>query len=132
MVEQFGLTTKQAKARILGECRASEIREAAIAAAGDAFAGAYFDSTTNQLVVAVTSTAVFNAVRATGAVPVLVSTSYAELEHSLHVLDTRTAPPPTVTGWRIVENENTIVVDVVGGPTQDVKTFVAGIAHVTV
>jgi streptogrisin C len=132
MVAQFGLTTKQAKDRILGECRAAQIRDAAIAAAGEAFAGAYYDSTTNQLVVAVTSTAVFDAVRATGAVPVLVSTSYAELEQDLHVLDARSNPPPEVTGWRIDEEHNTVVVDVVGGPSQGVKTFVAGLAHVTV
>lgn len=132
MVEQFGLTTKQAKDRILGECRASEIREAAMAAAGDAFAGAYYDSTTNKLVVAVTSTAVFDAVRATGAEPVLVSTSYAELTQDLHVLDARSNPPAEVTGWRIDERNNTVVVDVVGGPTQGVKTFVAGLDHVTV
>ena len=43
MVEQFGLTQKEARDRIRAEGKASDIREAAQRAAGDAFAGAFFD-----------------------------------------------------------------------------------------
>jgi streptogrisin C len=133
MVEQFGLTPKEARDRIRAEGRASDIRAAARQAAGEAFAGAYFDRTRAVLVVAVTSSAVFDAVLATGAQPKLVSASYAALEQELHVLDSRTGTAPAqVVGWRIDEEANTVVVDVAGGPSQAVKSFVAGLAHVTV
>lgn len=133
MVSQFGLTQKEARDRIRSECAASEIRPAAEAAAGDAFAGAFFEKSSGVLVVLVTNTAVFDAVAATGAQPRLVSASYADLAQDLHVLDARTGTqPPEVTGWRIDEEANTVVVDVVGGPTQGVKTFVAGLDHVRV
>jgi streptogrisin C len=133
MVQQFGLTQKEARDRIRAECRASEIRQAAQQAAGDAFAGAYFEKSSAVLIVAVTNSAVFDAVLAAGAQPRLVSATYADLEQDLHVLDSRTGTqPPEVTGWRIDEEANTVVVDVVGGPTQGVKTFVAGLAHVRV
>ena len=133
MVEQFGLTQKEARDRIRAECTASEIRVAAQQAAGDAFAGAYFDQSSAVLIVAVTDPAVFDAVRATGAQPRLVSTSYAELEQDLHVLDSRVGTqPPEVTGWRVDEQANAVVVGVVGGPTRSVTTFVAGLAHVRV
>ncbi len=133
MVEQFGLTPAEARARIRAEGKASDIREAARRAAGDAFGGAYFDSVRAVLVVAVTDRGAFDAVSLTGAQPRLVFASYAELEQELHVLDSRTTTQPReVTGWRIDEMANTVVVDVVGGPTQAVKTFVAGLGHVTV
>jgi streptogrisin C len=133
MVDQFGLTQKEARDRIRAECKASEIRLAAQQAAGDAFAGAYFERSSAVLAVAVTNSAVFDAVLATGAQPRLVSATYAELEQDLHVLDSRTGTqPPEVTGWRIDEEANKVVVDVVGGPTQAVKTFVAGLSNVRV
>lgn len=133
MVEQFGLTPKEARDRIRAEGKASDIRAAARQAAGEAFAGAYFDRTRAVLVVAVTNSAVFDAVLATGAQPKLVSASYAALEQELHVLDSRTGTAPAqVVGWRIDEEANTVVVDVAGGPSQAVKSFVAGLAHVTV
>ncbi len=133
MVEQFGLTPAEARARIRAEGKASDIRAAARRAAGDAFGGAYFDSGRAVLVVAVTDRAVFDAVSSTGAQPRLVFASYAELEQELHVLDSRTTTQPReVTGWRIDEMANMVVVDVVGGPTQAVRTFVAGLGHVTV
>ena len=53
MVEQFGLTPKEARERIRAEGKASDIREAAKQAAGEAFAGAYFDRPRAVLVVAV-------------------------------------------------------------------------------
>ena len=77
MVEQFGLTPKEARDRIRAEGKASDIRAAARQAAGEAFAGAYFDKTRAVLVVAVTSSPCFDAVLATGAQPKLVSASYA-------------------------------------------------------
>ncbi|HET7486953.1 MAG TPA: S1 family peptidase [Acidimicrobiales bacterium] len=133
MVSQFGLTPKEARDRIRAECRASAIRPAAQQAAGEAFAGAYFEQSSAVLVVAVTDRSVFDAVAATGATPRLVAASYADLEQDLHVLDSRTGTqPPEVTGWRVDEEANTVVVDVVGGPTQGVKTFVAGLDHVRV
>ena len=133
MVEQFGLTPKEARDRIRAEGKASDIREAARQAAGEAFAGAYFDKASAVLVVAVTNSAVFDAVRATGAQPTLAAASYADLEQEVHVLDSRTdTKPAEVVGWRLDEQANTVVVDVAGGPSQAVKTFVAGLAHVTV
>ncbi len=133
MVEQFGLTPTQARARIIAEGEASDIRESAQRAAGDAFAGAYFDAALGVLVVAISDRAAFDAVSATGAQPRLVSTSYTELERELHELDSRTTlQPREVTGWGIDEIANTVVVDVVGGPTDAVRTFVAGLAHVRV
>lgn len=133
LVEQFGLTQSQARDQIRAECKASAIRGPAMQAAGDAFAGAYYDKALGRLVVAVTDEAVFGAVLATGAQPKLVSASLAELEQDLHVLDSRTTTkPPEVTSWWINEEANTVVVDVAGGPSQAVKTFVAGRPHVTV
>lgn len=38
--------------------------------------------------------------------------------------------PPEVTSWRIDEAANVVAVDVAGGPSQGVKTFVAGLKHV--
>ena len=82
---------------------------------------------------AVTNSAVFAAVQATGAQPTLVAASYADLEQDLHVLDSRAGTKPAqVVGWRIDEEANTVVVDVAGGPSQAVKTFVSGLNHVTV
>lgn len=133
MVEQFGLTPSEARGRIRAEGRASDIREAARQAAGAAFAGAFFDPASLSLVVRVTDPATFDAVRATGAVPQLTDTSYAELQQELHVLDSRTdTKPPEVTGWQIDESGSSVVVDVVGGPTHGVRTFVAGLEHVAV
>jgi len=133
MVAQFGLTPQQARERIRAEGKASDIREAAQRAAGQAFAGAFFDKTAAVLVVAVTDPAVFDAVRATGAQPKLASASHAELEQELHVLDSRTGTaPPEVVSWRIDEEANAVVVDVAGGPSQAVKTFVSRQRHVTV
>jgi streptogrisin C len=133
MVAQSGLTPQQARERTRAEGRASDIREAAQRAAGEAFAGAFFDKTAAELVVAVTDPAVFDAVRATGAQPKLASASHAKLEQELHVLDSRTGTaPPEVVSWRIDEQANAVVVDVAGGPSQAVKTFVSGQRHVTV
>ena len=133
MVEQFGLTPKQARDRIKAECKAAEIRAAAQAAAGDAFAGAYFDKTLGVLIVAVTDRAVFDAVLATGAQPKLASVSFAALEQDLHVLDSRVGTQPAeITGWRIDEEANEVVVDVAGGPSKGVTTYVSGLKNVRV
>jgi streptogrisin C len=133
MVAQFGLTPQQARERSRAEGKASDIRGAAQRAAGEAFAGAFFDKTAAVLVVAVTDPAVFDAVRATGAQPKLASASYARLEQELHVLDSRTGTAPSeVVSWRIDEKANAVVVDVAGGPSQAVKTFLSGQRHVTV
>ena len=133
MVDQFGLTPSEARERIRAEGKASDIRDAARQAAGEAFAGSFFDPASLRLLVRVTDPAVFDAVRATGAEPQLTSTSYADLEHDVHVLDSRTdTKPPEVAGWRIDEQANTVVVSVVGGPTKGVHAFVAGLAHVRV
>jgi streptogrisin C len=133
MVQQFGLTQQEARERIAAECRATGIRDAAREAAGDAYGGAWFEPGSKNLVVGITDPSRFDAVSQTGAAPKLVSTTYAELEQDLHVLDERTGTaPPEVTGWRIDEAANVVAVDVVGGPSQGVTTFVAGLKHVRV
>jgi streptogrisin C len=133
MVSQFGLTQQQARDRIRAECRSPGILDAARQAAGEAYGGAFFDPGSNNLIVGVTDPAVFDAVRAAGAEPRLVATSYAALGQDLHVLDSRTnTEPPEVTGWRIDDTTNSVIVDVAGGPSQAVKTFMAGLDHTQV
>lgn len=133
MVADLGLTPAQARDRIRAEGRASRLQGPARAAAGEAYAGAFFDPAVATLVVGVTDPAVLDAVRATGAEPRVVENRLVDLEDTLHVLDSRTGTAPdTVTGWRVDEAANLVAVDVVGGPTQADRTFVAGLKAVRV
>ncbi|RZU48331.1 streptogrisin C [Krasilnikovia cinnamomea] len=136
MVDQLaadlGLTTAQAGARIRAEYRASLIVAPARSAAGAAYGGAVFDPARANLVVGVTDPAALAQVRRTGAAARLVPHSLASLERTMRVLDARTAPRD-VTGWRVDETANLVVVTAAGhGPTKPVRAFVAGLNNIRV
>ncbi|GAB1691592.1 S1 family peptidase [Krasilnikovia sp. M28-CT-15] len=136
MVQQLaadlGLTPAQARARVRAEYRAALIAPAARSAAGPAYGGAVFDPAAANLVVGVTGRAAATRVRATGAAARLVPHSLAGLTATLGVLDARPAPR-TVTGWRVDEAANLVVVTATGrGPTAPVRRFVAGLANLRV
>src|SRR5688500_14679616 len=63
----LGLTEQQAKERLKAESVATKLVPIAQRAAGAAFGGAWYDAARQRLVVGVTSPAVADAVRATGA-----------------------------------------------------------------
>ncbi|MBM7811766.1 S1 family peptidase [Saccharothrix algeriensis] len=78
---------------------------------GDTFAGAWIDGSTGRMTVAVTDGAKADAVRAVGADAKVVTYSQRQLTGAKTALDTLSAPL-SVTGWRVDDASNTVVVEV--------------------
>ncbi|MEU6149743.1 S1 family peptidase [Actinosynnema sp. NPDC047251] len=78
---------------------------------GDTFAGAWIDGSTGKLTVGVTDSARVDAVRALGADTRLVTFSQRQLNGTKAALDALSAPV-SVTGWRVDDASNTVVVEV--------------------
>lgn len=129
MQEQFGLTAKQAEARLGAERTAMKVAPKAEKAAGAAYAGSWFDAAKGRLTVAVTKSASATeraAVEASGADLRTVERSARQLDAAKARIDKLDAPE-AVTSWHVDPAANTVVVSVVGAERadNDVQTFLA-------
>ncbi|MFI8193747.1 S1 family peptidase [Streptomyces sp. NPDC085946] len=121
MQRDLGLTRSEAEARLAAERRAADLAPRARKAAGDAYAGSWFDARSRRLTVAVTADAADTAVRAVRAAGADVRT----VEHSARRLDAakaridRLSAPEGVGSWHVDPAANTVVVNVVRGEQAD-------------
>ncbi|KOX01739.1 MULTISPECIES: S1 family peptidase [unclassified Streptomyces] len=129
MQRDLGLTRKQAEARIAAERSAATLDPKVRRAAGDAYAGSWFDAAKGRLTVALTSDAspgTRHAIEAAGA-------GIRTATHTARQLDTvkaridRLSAPSGVSGWHVDPKANTVVVDVVrkDRADNDVRRFVS-------
>ncbi|ARQ68525.1 S1 family peptidase [Streptomyces marincola] len=130
LARDLGIGEDEARTRLAQEAEAAEAQPAARDAAGDAFAGAWFDPAAGSLVVAVTDPAAARDVRETGAQTRLVAHSAAELDATAEAMADLAeggAPPEGVVGWGIDTRANTVTLDIVRGASDDaeVAAFVA-------
>lgn len=111
----LGLTPQQAEARYQQEKVAwSKDKTLRIALGGD-YAGSRFDAESGKLVVDVADASRVAEVKAAGALARVVEHSAAELSATKAKLDDSAASmPKSVTGWRVDEQSNTVVVSVLG------------------
>ncbi|QQQ76847.1 S1 family peptidase [Saccharothrix sp. 6-C] len=107
----LGLTAEQVTARLASDTRAGEVESAARSAVGSAYAGSWINAATGKLVVAVTDSAKAGAARAAGADAKYVAFSHQQLTGAKATIDTLSAPT-SVTGWRVDEQTNSVVVEV--------------------
>ncbi|MEE1930114.1 S1 family peptidase [Streptomyces sp. TRM 70351] len=126
----LGLTASEAKERLRQEARATALEPRAAEAAGDGFAGSWFDPDSGALVVAATDTGSAEAAGKLGVRTTVVEHSARELDAAKARIDAlvRTDPAPAgVSGWHVDPRANTVVVDVVSGQRNepDVRAFVA-------
>ncbi|MFB9907008.1 S1 family peptidase [Allokutzneria oryzae] len=108
----LGLDAQQARARLSSDARATQIEQRARLSAGDSFGGAWIHA--GKLVVAVTDSAKADEVRAEGAEVAVVKHSHAALRSAKSTLDGIKAPD-SVTGWRVDDRDNSVVVEVLRG-----------------
>ncbi|MGW1887581.1 S1 family peptidase [Streptomyces sp. NPDC001970] len=120
MQKDLGLTEQQARERLAQEKTAFAVQGRAERAAGDAFAGTWFDATTGRLTVAVTSRQKADAVRAAGAATRVVTHTAAQLDAAKRRMDRQDAPTG-VSSWHVDPKANRIVVRVVDGRSGDAK-----------
>jgi len=107
----LGLNAEQARVRLANDARSGEVEAQARNVLGDTFAGAWIDGSTGRMTVAVTDGAKADAVRAVGADAKVVTYSQRQLTGAKTALDTLSAPL-SVTGWRVDDASNTVVVEV--------------------
>ncbi|WP_228471363.1 S1 family peptidase [Streptomyces alkaliphilus] len=128
MQNDLGLTEDQALARLAREAEAGELVPLAEDAAGDAFAGSWFDPDSGELVVAVTEESAVTAVEETGAATERVTRTVAELNAVKSEIDTMGDRVPVgVAGWGVDVRANEVVVHVVRENADDpaVRKFLA-------
>ncbi|AHH99776.1 S1 family peptidase [Kutzneria albida] len=109
MQRDFGLTAQQVQARVVQESAAVRTAPQAEKAAGDAFAGSWYDAASGKLTVAVTDTGRTAAVEATGARVTKVANSMSKLNATKEKLD-KVRAPAGVSSWRVDPRRNTVVV----------------------
>jgi hypothetical protein len=122
MRQDFGLTEQQARARIQSESVATKLAPAAQRAAGDAFAGTWYDEDKGKLVVALTDQTTARAVRATGAETTTATHSAASLnsvKNRIDALSVAGAVPAAVTSWHVDPRGGSVVIDVQEGANVD-------------
>ncbi|EGX57715.1 secreted serine protease [Streptomyces zinciresistens K42] len=129
MQRDFGLSKQQAQSRLAAERTATTVAPKAREAAGSAYGGAWFDTKSQRLTVAVTSgasAATVREIRAAGAAVRTVEHSARELDATKARLD-RLSAPAGVSSWNVDPAANTVVVNVVEGKRadNDVRAFVA-------
>ncbi|GAA4019498.1 S1 family peptidase [Allokutzneria multivorans] len=117
----LGLDAQQARARLQSDAKAVDVEQRAMATAGDSFGGTWIQG--GKLVVAVTDAAKADAVRAQGAEVAVVRHAHSKLKAAKQQLDGMKAPA-SVTGWRVDERGNSVVVEVSRGAT-DAEEFLA-------
>ncbi|MFX4292298.1 S1 family peptidase [Streptomyces bohaiensis] len=114
MQTDLGLTEDQALTRLAQEADATEMAPLAEKAAGDTFAGSWFDPESGGLTVAVTDADVVAAVERTGATTEIVAHTAEELDAVKAEIDALTDEAPTgVAGWGVDIATNQVVVQVV-------------------
>ncbi|MFB7915765.1 S1 family peptidase [Streptomyces sp. NPDC056061] len=125
MRRDLGLTERQAEVRLAAEKEAIAVQERARRAAGESYAGAWFDPSTGKLTVAVTDGGKADAVSASGARARLVRHSARRLDATKERLD-RLSAPKGVSSWHVDPKANRVVVDVVESAKDDndVRAFV--------
>ncbi|GAA2779392.1 S1 family peptidase [Streptomyces rameus] len=115
MQRDLGLTRKQAESRIAAERTAAAVTPKARRAAGNAYAGSWFDAARGRLTVAVTPDAspdTRRALRAYGAEIRTAGHTARQLDAVKTRID-RLSAPSGVSGWHVDPVANTVVVDVV-------------------
>jgi streptogrisin C len=111
----LGLTPQQAQVRIQQEQVAFSKETTAKILLGGDFAGSRFDAQSGKLVVNVADASRVSEITAIGAVARVVEHSSAELNAVSAKLDQGSASmPKSVTGWRVDETANNVVVSVYG------------------
>lgn len=114
----LGLTPQQAEARYQQEQVAWSKDKTLRIALGSDFAGSRFDAGSGKLVVSVADASRVSEVKAAGALAKVVEHSAAELTAVKAKLDRSGAvAPSSVTGWRVDEATNNVVVSVYGSQT---------------
>lgn len=130
MQRDLGLTTAQVDQLMRREAFATKIVPAAKKAAGAAFGGVWYDSTTNKVVVGLADQSNAAAVRATGATVAAVPLPSATLDEVKASVDRLAGKsvPAAVSGWRADPRSGKVVVDVQAGRrTASVDAFLAKI-----
>jgi streptogrisin C len=107
----LGLNAQQAQERLTRDASAVDVENAVRGVAGDSFGGAWIDQGTGKLTVGLTDASKASAARAAGADVTFVKHSQKSLNGTKAVLDTLSAPV-SITGWRVDETSNTVVVEV--------------------
>ncbi|WP_016823330.1 S1 family peptidase [Streptomyces viridosporus] len=128
MQRDFGLSRAEAESRLAAERAATELVPEARRTAGSAYGGAWFDTGSEKLTVAVTPDADASTVRALRDSGARVRT----VEHSARRLDAAKAridrldAPSGVSSWSVDPAANSVVVNVVDGKRDDndVRRFV--------
>jgi streptogrisin C len=107
----LGLNAEQVTARLASDARAGEVESAVRSAVGTAYAGSWINQATGKLVVAVADPAKAGAAKAAGADAKYVAFSHQQLSGAKSSIDTLAAPK-SITGWRVDEQTNSVVVEV--------------------
>lgn len=121
MQRDFGLTPKQAEARLAAEKKATALEPKVRRTAGAAFGGSWFDAGTNRLTVAVTDDASGATVRDLRAAGVTVRTAEhtAKELHAVKARIDKLSAPKGVASWHVDPKAGTVVVGVVRGERDD-------------
>jgi hypothetical protein len=127
MRQDLGLSKTEAEARLAAEKTATAAEPKARRAAGAAYGGSWFDTTSGRLAVAVTrdaSAAALRAIRATGASIRTTPHSARELDATKARLDKLPAPKG-IGSWHVDPRAGTVVLTVVRGRSgdNDVRQF---------
>ncbi|PRY46342.1 streptogrisin C [Umezawaea tangerina] len=107
----LGLNADQARTRLANDDKAEQVEGKVKSALGDRFGGAWIDQASGRLTVATTDAATSDTARALGADVRVVRFSQQQLAGTKAALDSMSAPL-SVTGWRVDEAANTVVVEV--------------------
>jgi streptogrisin C len=110
MKRDLGLDGEQAATRLARSEWAGGVSATLAAQTGEDFGGAWLASDGTTLKVAVTDSGAASAVKAAGAVPVLVKRSEAELDEAKTKLDAAAAKASGLTGWYVDVTTNKVVV----------------------
>jgi streptogrisin C len=124
MKRDLGLDADQALDRLQKQNAASLAQHVAKGAAGDAFAGAWFDAASSRLVVGLTDAAKADAVKSLGVDTRVVSHTERTLTETKARLDASDAPA-SVTGWYVDTKNNTVVVRAARGAAAEAEGFAA-------
>ena len=130
MQRDLGLSSAQAVARLKRAKWASGVSATLSAQTGATFGGAWLATDGTTLKIAVTDPGAAAAVKAAGAVPVLVQRSAQTLDAAKAKLDAAAASTAGLTGWYVDVTTNKLVVVAKPGATTAAKTFAktAGVA----
>ncbi|MEI8410974.1 MULTISPECIES: alpha-lytic protease prodomain-containing protein [unclassified Kribbella] len=131
MQQDFGLTEQQVQQRLKAETSAAKLLPAAQKAAGADFGGAWYDASTQKLVIGLAQPDHAAAVQATGAQTTSVPATAAALDKRKAAVDKLAgkAVPDAVSGWAADPRTGSVVINVQAGKrSQAVDAFVAKVA----